>query len=60
MRRSATPKGSQLLLEWMGSLRWTDLPAAVRAPVVVELRALLRRAAAGRGPVETRSPGDDE
>jgi len=59
MRRSATPKGRQLLLEWVGSLRWPDLPAAVRDPVVGELRALLRRAAAERGPAETRSPSDD-
>jgi hypothetical protein len=59
MRRSATPKGRQLLLEWMGSVHWTALPAPVRDYVVVELRAMLRRAAAERGPAGTRSADDE-
>ena len=60
MRRSATPKGRQLLLEWVGSLRWADLPGPVRDHILVELRVLLRRAVAERGPAGTRSTGDDE
>ena len=57
MKRSATPNGRQLLLEWVGRVRWTDLPAPVRDHVVVALRAMLRRAE--RGPAGTRSAGNE-
>jgi hypothetical protein len=59
MRRSETLKGKQLRLEWVERLGWTDLPSLVRDQVVVELRGLLRRAAADRAPAGTRSAADE-
>lgn len=46
MPRRTRPPEQQLPLEWTDTMRWTHLPAEVRAHLVAELRALLERAAA--------------
>ncbi len=53
MPRRTRPPEQQLSLEWTDTMRWTHLPAEVRAPLVTELRALLERAATPRAEART-------
>lgn len=59
MKRSAMLTGRQRFLEWVERVQWTDLPGSVRDQVVVELRVMLRRAAAERAPAGTGRAGDE-
>ena len=45
MRRPATQSPRQRRFEWTETMRWEDLPIDVHNQLVVELRALLERAA---------------